>query len=233
MEVAPIQTIEVKDETHETKEQLRQDLIDRKHSGMIWQFWNWLKSSVPNQYKDGEELEQQVLFYYVDAIEKFDPTKGTKFTSFLSCHLKMKCVDYQQYLWIRSVAARNRKMLPMRTAVSTRLISNSGRQWKGLAGGDHFCQEPISEQVHVKPFETRGDLATETIAVDELLGALSEAARHYIQRLFEFPDQDMLVAAFASAHFRSKVSKITGLTKQQVIDLSLEISEKLPNFLEV
>jgi hypothetical protein len=69
------------------------------------------------------------------------------------------------------------------------------------------------------------------VCVQELIDDLSPDCRDYLRRLFDYEDQEALVAAFQSLHFRSKVSKATGMTEQQVEMLAKEIRRKLPKYL--
>jgi hypothetical protein len=209
-----------------SKESLHELWLQGEFRGIALNQAEWLRRNVPNEYRDAEEIAQQVAYYAMEAIDIYDTKYGMKFSSFLIQHLRLRCAAYQQYLWIRSSGNKRCRMISIRTP-STRSSGHDGR-------GKHARGPQIYDEGKATYREVSTNSAAESLcAMNELVEALSDEARDYLHQLFDYENQDVLVAAFKSKHFRSKVSSVTGMTPNQVAILAAEVKKKLPLHLDM
>jgi hypothetical protein len=194
------------------REQLRQNMLRGDYRGLEVRELQRLRHTVPNEFRDSKDLEQQISFYVLEAIDLYDTTKNTKFSTWLVQHLRLRCGNYQQYLWIRKTA-------PLASG------RQSSRRFRDTE--DNFSS-PSYEQHQLLTVTCHPSASLE---IQELISALSAESRDYLRRLFDYEDQEALVAAFKSLHFRSKVSKATGMSATQVELLRDEIQQQLPKHL--
>lgn len=209
------------------REQLRDNLIRHEYRGLELQWVEWLRHRVPAEFKENDELRQQVSFFALEAIEIFDPNRNTAFSTFLMQHLRLRCGNYQQYLWVRS--SGNEKCQMLRIKQPDR---SAGRGVNAEAHPQDGHDVNDGGQYRYKELSV-GSRAESICCVKEMVEALSDESRDYLNRLFDFEDQEALIAAFQTKHFRAKVSQATGLSKRQVQVLAEEVQLKYPDFLGV
>lgn len=208
-----------------TKEELRTKLLEGAYRGIQLQRLEWLRLHVPSEYRDREELEQQVSYYALDAIEVFDQSRGMKFSTFLTQHLRMKCTNYQQYLWTRSSGNCRCRMYGMVTKNTHPGISEDEVTF--TAG-----ESDLADIQRIQAMSVRSE-AESLCAVQEMVSALSDESRVSLETLFAFEDQALLITALKSPHYRSRVAKATGLTTDAVDGLVNEVKRKFPSYLGV
>ncbi len=208
-----------------TREELRRNHLRGDYNGLELQQVEWLRNTVPVEYRQRDDLKQQVAYYTLEAIDLYNPNhvSGMKFSTFLVQHLRLRCGNYQQYLWVRS---SGNERCRMRSLSAPADVEQSFNVRMKVGARENVAEKPGS------PLTVRSD-AESICHVNEMVAALSDEARDYLNLLFSYEDQDALVKAFQSQHFRSKVSLATGLSKRQVEVLANEVREKLPMYMEL
>jgi hypothetical protein len=203
---------------------LRVRLVNRAFEGIEVLHFERLRRTVPLEYRDRDELRQQVSVFCLEAIELFDSGRNTKFSTFLCGHLRLRCGNYQQYLWTRSSGNERCRMLPL---VQRKPVGDFGEL--GPEGPNDIVHDDGESSEDALCTDSRVESAA---SVNELLAALSDEAREYLTYLLHHEDQERLVAAFRTKHFRSKVALITGLTKRQISAVATEVRKKFMRHLE-
>jgi len=206
--------------------ELRANLLRGDYEGIEVKFQEWLHASAPYEFKDREELRQQVVFYCLEAVKIYDPIRGMKFSTFLFQHLRLRCMTFQKYMWLRGSGSKKWgsgkskcRMLPILQKVS-RVHGDNATDHHAYDGDSHVREFTIPSEAEI------------SCVIQELLAAMSIEGRLYLLRLLEYEDQEKLIRAFGSVKFKKIVAGATGLTAEQVQLVADEVRSKLPPHLE-
>lgn len=143
-------------------------IIKNRVLGTERKYLRWLLRTVPPEHRDKDELESQVREYACEAAAMYDPTKGASFNTFLTHHLRIRCTNHQQYLWVRSSANANCRKLPIIE------IKNSPEQ--------NIGQHSVQDGDNLRELSSPGN-AEHSAQLNELLAALPPEERSTVHEL--------------------------------------------------
>ncbi len=175
--------------------QLFQKLASGEYKGLLFAELKRLRPQLATEHCDAEEIKGWLNFWAVEAISIYDRSRRTKPSTWIVQHIRLQALNFQQSTWCRSSGNKKCRKCEM-----------------PLEMQDDDGHPPVAL---LHKFSNRDD-ATVGIELADFAESLSAEERQLWEKFFAFPRQQELIDALNSDHYRSKVSRLLGISPKQV-----------------
>lgn len=184
----------------------RERVAQDSFKGIETQHARWLYTNLPQGYCDFEDCLSLVRLWALEAVDLYDPKRGTKFSSWLYEHVWLRVRQYQPAAWAKKRKPSGKNVL---------CVSQCSKDTTtGMLHSAYYFEDEASP-----------------LKFEELRRALTDRTAEVLEVLMNHDDQKTLQRAFKSQFCRRKVSAITGVPDEDLRIAVEEIREKAPVYL--